>query len=335
MKIIEWFKPWIEKIKKLLLNRWFRSAIQISILALCAIYLINNLQSIKSAQVEFHVNFYLLILSCGITICTVLLGALGFYLTLKAMIIPINWIEAINIHLQSNLAKYIPGYAWQLVGKAYLTQRRGVSVRLVGLAMTIELIQLLLAGIFVTFLSLPVGLSASWRVGNLISIFLPIIRVISFVIFLLFPFCVSWIISKTRIINQNVSTNPMILFGASLSILASWVLFGYSFWLLGKTFFPVSIDQLPLFVFTLAASFLIGLAIVIVPGSIGVRESIMVWFLGPIVGAPQAVIIAAFSRVIVTISEILSAYAFRIVTRKWNNPKVLEVQSNPEQRDEL
>ncbi len=333
MSIIEWFKPWIEKVKKLLLNRWFRSAMQISILALCAIYLINNLQSIKSAQVEFHVNIYLLVISCAITICTVFLGALGFYLTVKAMLMPINWMEAINIHLQSNLAKYIPGYAWQLIGKAYLTQRTGVSVRLVGLAMTIELVQLFLAGICVAFLSLPVDIMVSWRFGNLFSSFLPIIRIISFVIFLLFPIAVSWIFNKTKIINQTMSASPVILLGASLSMFASWILFGYSFWLLGKTFFPVSIDQLLLFVFTLAASILIGLVIIVVPGSIGVRESIMVWFLGPVVGAPQAVIIAAISRVIITISELIGAYTFRIIKRRWNNPKVLEVQINTDQRD--
>jgi uncharacterized membrane protein YbhN (UPF0104 family) len=324
MNNVDRIRPWMEKIKNLLLNRWFRLAVQISILVLCAIYLINNLQSIKSAHVDFHVNIYLLIISCGITICTVLLGAFGFYLTLKAMSIPINWSEAINIHLQSNLAKYIPGYAWQLIGKAYLTKRTGVSVGLVGMTMTIELIQLLLAGMCVAFLSLTADISVRWGIGNLIGSYLPVIRFFSIVIFLLFPIGVSWILKKTKINNQTVSANPMVLLGASLSMFASWILFGYSFWLIGKTFFPVSISQLLVFVFTMAASVIIGLAIVIVPGSIGVRESIMVWLLGPIIGGPQAVIIAAISRVNITISELVSAFAFKAVTRHRNNPKVLE-----------
>jgi len=333
MNIIDRFRPWIAKIKKLLLKRWFRSALQISILALCAIYLITNFQSIKSAHVEFHINIYLLVLSCVVTICTVLLGAFGFFLTLKAMSIPINWIEAINIHLQSNLAKYIPGYAWQLIGKAYLTKRTGVSGGLVGLAMTIELVQLLLAGMCVALLSLPVDAVVNWRGWNLISSFLPIIRFIFLGIFLLFPFSVSWILNKSKIIKHTVNANPVVLLGAALSMFTSWILFGYSFWLLGTTFFPISIDQLLMFVFTLAASILIGLAIVIVPGSIGVRESIMVWFLGPIVGAPQAVIIAALSRVVVTISELVSAFAFQVVKRDWNNPKVLDYKDISEKDD--
>jgi uncharacterized membrane protein YbhN (UPF0104 family) len=110
-------------------------------------------------------------------------------------------------------------------------------------------------------------------------------------------------------------------------------LFGYSFWLLGKSLITVTTDQLFIFVFTLAASFLIGLAIIIVPGSIGVRESVMVWLLGPVVGAPQAVIIAALARFTVTLSELFSAFVFRLIKRGWNNPKVLDTDSNTDGRD--
>jgi uncharacterized membrane protein YbhN (UPF0104 family) len=112
-----------------------------------------------------------------------------------------------------------------------------------------------------------------------------------------------------------------------------WLLFGYSFWLLGNALFQVNIDQLFIFIFTLSASFLIGLAVVIMPGSIGIRESIMVWLLGPVVGAPQAVIIATVARVTVTLSELISALAFKVLKRSLNNPKVLEPRVNLDRRE--
>ena len=58
-----------------------------------------------------------------------------------------------------------------------------------------------------------------------------------------------------------------------------------------------------------------ALAVLIVPGSIGVRESIMVMILGPVLGAPLAVIIAALARLVLTLSELVSALGFRLAQR--------------------
>jgi uncharacterized membrane protein YbhN (UPF0104 family) len=85
--------------------------------------------------------------------------------------------------------------------------------------------------------------------------------------------------------------------------------------MLGAALQPLPFTQVGLFTFTLAVSFLVGLAVLIVPGSIGVRESIMVMILGPALGAPLAVIIAALARLVLTLSELVSAFGFRLVQR--------------------
>jgi uncharacterized membrane protein YbhN (UPF0104 family) len=321
-------KSWIASIKKVVQNRWFRLAVQLLILILCLLYLIDNLQTIKAAQLKFAINLPLVILSTGLTILAVFLGAFGYYLVLNALFIPINCFEAMYIHLQSNLAKYIPGYAWQLVGKAYLTTRSGVSAGLVGLAMAIELFQLIYAGIVVALLTLPPEVAARWQIGETILYLLPFIRLIAIVLFFLIPFILSWLMKKNKDINRTKNLQPITLLCASVCMFIGWILFGYSYWLLGKALLPINIDQLLVFIFTLTASFLIGLAIIIVPASIGVRESIMVWLLGPIVGAPQAVIIAALARVTVTVSELVSFFAFKVARRGLNNPKVLDPKVN-------
>lgn len=333
MNIKDRIRPWIEKIKSLLQNRWFRTALQILILVMCGLYLYKNLKNILTSQVEFQINIYLLVISLGITIFTVLLGAFGFYLALKSLRMPIYCIEAINIHLQSNLAKYIPGYAWQLIGKAYLTKKTGVPGRMVGLVMTIELILLLLAGICMAILTLPVDIASDWQISNSVIRILPIIRIFSLALCFLFPFALTWVLNKTKISDTLEGSSAFTMFGALLSMFAGWISFGYSFWLLGKAFFPIATSQIPAFIFTLTTSIIIGLAIVIVPGSIGVRESIMVWLLGPIIGSPQAVIIAISSRLVVIISELVSAFTFRILKQRWNNPKVLVSQDISERRD--
>ncbi len=323
MKIVDRFRPWAVKIKDLLQNKWIRLVIQVSILTLCGIYLVRNFQNIIAIQLKFQVNIYLLVLVTIITICSVFLGALGFYFTLKAMRISIHWREVINIHLQSNLAKYIPGYAWQLIGKAYLTKQAGISTKLVGASMTVELLQLVLAGLCVGIITLPESLLTRLGVVNSAINLLPIFRVLCGVILFTFPLVIYWGLVKGRIVHQSRDLDLIYFYAASLVLTLSWIVFGYSFWLSGKAIFSVPFSQLQLFMFTLTASFIIGLAIIIVPASIGVRESIMVWLLGPVVGGPQAVIIAGVARIVVTISELVSAYAFGLIRRGKNNPKVL------------
>jgi uncharacterized membrane protein YbhN (UPF0104 family) len=146
-------------------------------------------------------------------------------------------------------------------------------------------------------------------------------------------FGINMILNSSKRTSKTKSVKPLVLLGASLSMFVGWILFGYSFWLIGNAFFQVNIDNLFTFIFTLSASFLIGLAVVIMPGSIGVRESIMVWLLGPVIGAPQAVIIATIARITVTISELVSAFAFKVLKRSLNNPKVLDPRDNLDRRE--
>ena len=301
MTLFDRVNPWVAQAKKLVGNRWVRISIQILILALCAIYLVNNLQSIKSANVQIKVNVYLIIASLAMTIAVVFLGALGYFLTLRSFTIPIAWSQAFNIHLQSNLAKYIPGYAWQLVGKAYLTGDAGYSIGLVGMAMATELFLLVMTGMLALIVCLPADFLSRFRIEINPNGLIPDLRLLAILLLIIISLGGYWLLKRSQKLVHSKEVKPLRLLAASASMLAGWILFGFSFWLLGKALFTVSIQELYLYVFTLSASILIGLAVVIVPGSIGIRESIMVWMLGPSIGAPQAVIVAALARVIVTL----------------------------------
>ena len=328
MTLTDRLLPLFTRAKKLVQNRWFRITIQVLILILCAVYLFTNLRSIRSSNLEIKFIFYLMAASLAITVGVVFLGALGYYLTLRAFRLPIQWNKAFNIHLQSNLAKYIPGYAWQLVGKAYLTGEAGYSIRSVSLVMVVELAQLVLTGLLTAVLCLPAGFLARFGIAINPVGWIPDLRFIGVFLLVVISLAGYWVLRQSRKLVQAREIDWMRLAGSSASMLAGWILFGFSFWLLGKALFPVTLQQLYVYVFTLSASILIGLAVVIVPASIGVRESIMVWVLGPLIGAPQAVIFAALARVIVTLSEILSAYAFKLVRPGLINPKGLDVDKD-------
>jgi hypothetical protein len=188
--------------------------------------------------------------------------------------------------------------------------------------MTIEIIQLLLAGFCIALQTIPKYVLISLNLWSAISPYLTLVRFIFWAAYLTLPMIIWWIHKKTKLVKQVERINLKLFYLGSVTAVIGWLSFGYSFWLLGTALFPITPDQVTLFMFTISSSILIGLAIIIVPASIGVRESVMVWILGPVIGAPQAVIVAALARLIVTLSEIVSAYGFKLlhlpgITRKY------------------
>jgi uncharacterized membrane protein YbhN (UPF0104 family) len=254
----------------------------------------------------------------GITIIAVFLGALGWWLILLSLQQEINWQSAARVHLNSNLAKYLPGYAWQLVGKAYLTKQMGVSTGAIGIGMALELLLLVLTGIWVMVVFIPVEMIGNWieLEANLFSDILPWMIVVLSLLLIGLPVTISWFIKKNRKLSATLSVNPRILFAATLSILTGWILFGISFWCLGSSLMPFNFTDIKLFTFTLATSFLVGLAVLFVPGGIGIRESLMVFFLGPFMTGPIAVLVATISRIVLVLCELTSALIMNLYT-KW------------------
>jgi uncharacterized membrane protein YbhN (UPF0104 family) len=315
------FQPALGKIKRILQNRWFRIVSQILIVSLSIIYLVWNYRDagelLSKTRIDYGIIFIALILTLG----AVFLGAIGWGFTLFAFDPKAAWKESLRTHLLSNLAKYIPGYAWQLVGKAYLTNKQGTPGVIVGIAMVAELAQLVLLGLGLSLAFIPPELVDQW-LGFVHQLGLLIIRLTGIAILIAVPFLLYLIINRLPRTPAGFKIQFRMLLLASFSILIGWVLFGISFWMIARAIYPIPLGSLPGFMFTLAASIIIGLAIVIVPGSIGVRESIMVYLLSALsILSPIAVMIAIISRIVVTISEIAGYLIFQFLVYTRGNNK--------------
>lgn len=318
------FRTKIKKVyyflKQLFQNRTFKLTVQGIILVICIAFLASNFQNSKELLADVRINYPALASSLFVTVLSVYLGALGWGLTLKAVGEKIPRRESTHIHLASNLAKYIPGYAWQLVGKAYLTNQAGASTSGIGFAMILEIAQLVLIGFGLILIFLPNELVRVWSNLGFINDQINLIRAIGIFILLIIPGMMILLLKMMRKFRGELVLYPRALYSASSVILAGWLLLGISFWLLGVAFLPIAISDIPRFIFTLAASFLIGLAIIIVPGSIGVRESIMVYLLTLFsIASPIAVLIATFSRLILTLSELSLYFLDKLFFHKRNN----------------
>jgi hypothetical protein len=317
--IFEKLKPIVATGQRWLRIRPVRIIIQVLILSFSIFYLIRSYQTVDLSKLELTIYSINLVWSLVITITALFLGGLGWWFSLRTVDQTIKLSEAMRIHSVSNLAKYLPGYAWQLLSKGYLTKKIGVPTKMIGIAMTLELTQIIIGGLWVIILFFPDEIYQSIQFIRESAFFFRILRYVLLAIITLFPILLPWIIKKVDPRRATVSMNSYQLILASGSILAGWLLFGIAFWMIGDAISPVPYQSIPIFIFSLAVSFLIGFLIIIIPASIGVRESLMVFLLGNLLTAPVAVIVAAMSRLILTISELFFAGIILLYTRLSQN----------------
>lgn len=297
-------------------RRWFRLGIQVAVVSLSLLYLWSNFQGARNLFSHAEIDLLLLALAWILTIVAVLLGALGWRFTLFGLKLDAPWKKTLHIHLASNLAKYVPGFAWQLVGKAFLARQAGYPALETGLAMTIELVLLVALGSILAVVCLPASLLESWQAGGLITAYLGAIKVL----------VAAGIAAITLLLGRRFFDSPRLrnrvhlsvphLLAAGGILLAGWIAFGFAFWLMGTAISPISWETIPSFIFVLTASVLIGLAIVFIPGSFGVREGLMVFFLTGIGMLPAlAVVAAVLSRILVILGELAGYFVFQIISR--------------------
>ncbi len=294
-------RAWRARFAPLLQNRWLRLGLQVIILLFCAVYLVRSLQGIASPELLLKSNLWLALAALAGTIVSTFLGALNWWIVLRALGQQVPWRTAARIHFQSTLAKYLPGYFWQLLGKAYMTRQAGSSLRNVGLALMVEMGIIYATGIAMMLLLLPGGMAQVVGLQNS----LPILAAAAVLLLAAIPFVTRWLVRRLGASGQPAADLGG-LAGSEVLVVVNWVLIGGYFWLLGNAITPVSLDQLASFIFVLTASFLIGFLVLIVPGSIGVREAIIVFLLGPALGNPLAVVVALLDRAAFILGEVLS-----------------------------
>ena len=92
--------------------------------------------------------------------------------------------------------------------------------------------------------------------------------------------------------------------------LVAWIGYGIAFWVLARGVFPDTVLEPRLAIGGFVAAYLAGLLAVVVPGGIGVREAVLLAIFGGPLGAGQAVLLAAISRLVLTACEIGAAALF-------------------------
>ncbi|GAP62698.1 hypothetical protein ARMA_1121 [Ardenticatena maritima] len=262
------------------------------------LYLAHNLQPLLQYGWTFTWRWSFLALAWTFTFAAIWLGAIGWWHMLRALLPApqISLLQAADIHLKSNLAKYLPGYAWQLVGKAYLARAQAVPPKVLSFAMTLELGAILGSG---AVLAAGTSFFYSFPLPTSLLVFIRAVGGIAFILLITLPFLWSIVLHKWEIPNLSMQRYWL----AVLAMATGWLCFGIGFWALAATLQPVALNMLPHFIFIVVGAFSVSLAVLFVPGGIGVRESVITFLLSPLLGASAAVMVATLSRILLITGE--------------------------------
>jgi len=279
-----------------------------AIVGLSLYYLGTNIARgmVELGEFQWQVNWLDLLISFALTLLCVILGGPVWNLVLKSLGHDLGLRASTRAHLQANVTKYVPGFAWQIVGKAYLTRRRGVPTQIVGVAIGLEFGLLVLTGVFLAALLLP----ASYLKLDWMPSYAPALRLLVALVMALITAGLPWLARAwTRYARRRkwsrweMEVQPKAIWGASGLLITAWLLLGLAFHLLVTAVYPVGWQALPISAFSLIVSFLISLAVIFIPSGIGVREGLMAYLLGAIIPPAPASVIALLARLLLIICE--------------------------------
>jgi glycosyltransferase 2 family protein len=190
------------------------------------------------------------------------------------------------------LAKYVPGGAWQYVGRAALAARLGVPLRLGAGSLALEAAcSLAAAGLVAAFIL------ATSPAGAAVAIAIAVLGLGAFLFAGRLPLV------------ARVVADVAALRSALVRYLLAWVVFGAAFWLTAAGLYSVSVSQFPLYTGVFAAAWGAGFVVVFAPGGLGVREAVIVALLRGRLGESEAIVLAATSRIAFTLVDLAGGAA--------------------------
>jgi len=248
-----------------------------------------------------------------VTACTAL-GAFAWVLLVRALGSSLDMVRGTQIHLISNLVKYVPGFIWSYAGKAYLSIERGVSTSVAVLSVLIEFVILFVSGFAFAVLFFPFSGLVAWPVGfglwfQAIAT-LVVVGAIAGLPLTGRKVAAAFVRARPdwRGI-ERINWNQLALVLA-IFVLA-WGLLALGFSVLDTT--AGSASGLPGWVdlsrraFALVAALLVGQVVLFIPMGIGVRESVFVVLLSPTLPPAFVLIAALVFRLEMMIGEVVLA----------------------------
>ena len=295
------------------LYKFFRNYIQIFVFIICLFYviinynnIIENIVYINFKSINFYFSFFLVFFG-------IFLGGIVWNLILISSEFKIKFLKSLDIHFSSNIAKYIPGFAWQIFGKFLLTNEIIKEKKIVGRLILKEFLLIIISGYQIFSIIFLIEKSINQELTFVFPSYLKIFIVLSNIIILLF-FIYYFRKFPIYLLIGKISKDLLILF----IIYLAWIINSLSLYFL--IFSTGARIEIIYSIFVLSASYLVGFLIFIVPGSFGIREGVLVLLLQMVIDKDLAIVISILTRLLTMSGELFWFLTIKLLT-KINNPK--------------
>jgi hypothetical protein len=256
----------------------------------------------KILEYDWNVNYYFLVFSLVLSIVGAFLIALGWNLILRVLGGRLTYKKALKIFFITDLAKYIPGKVWTMLGKVYLCKKEGIPVARTSASVVIQPLIQVVSGLLIFLLSLPFWTRTSDFVNNL-YFFFPLIPL---GLVLLYPAIITKLLNFVLIKLRQKPIELRIKYRDILLILllwcGLWILAGVTYYSLIIAVHPFPISLLPV---TMGIFAIAGVSQFLTPSGIGVLEGMLTLLLSLYFPVPVAILIALLARVWKTVTELV------------------------------
>lgn len=215
---------------------------------------------------------------------------------------------AVRTFFVANLGRYVPGKLWQIAGLALLARQKGVSPAVATTAAVLGQGAALVGASLVGSAALLGAGPVYRRVGlwslAAVAVALAVVSLPP-VLRRLIPL---WFRLARRARPEDLEVGPGFALRWVLLYTLNWGIYAIAFWIFVRSFdLPGGVlDVAPAF----AAAYVLGYVAVFAPAGLGVREGMLTFFLGPVLGAGSAGAVAVIARLWTTVVEVVPAGAF-------------------------
>jgi len=256
----------------------------------------------KIVKYDWNINYYFLTYSFVLFVVGSILIALGWNLILRMLGGRLGCKRALKIFFITDLAKYVPGKVWTIVGKVYLCAKEGIPIAKTSASVVIQPLIQVIAGILIFLVSLPFWTKTN-DFMNQLYFFLPLIPI---GLIVLHPAIMTKILNfvltrlKQKPIELNIKYKDILLI--LLLWCGLWILTGIASYFLIISIYSFPVSELPVVIgiFSIA-----GISQFLTPSGIGVLEGVLTVLLGLYVPVHIAIFIALLVRVWKTVTELV------------------------------
>lgn len=312
------FKSLYQKMTNAFQQKRFRTLIYLGILALSGSFIAfityRNWNQLTSQHWQFDYRY--LLFSVLIFSIAMLPSTAGWHSLIRAMGYPLSYRTNLHHYSISAIPRHVPGMVLYLTNRSMLYEEDGVPPMVTLAASAGEIILSGATGFITAMLLFALGLEQLSEYSGV-----RIAAIVSVIVLILLLFFTPWLNHLVQKVFEHWNIQIRQINNHDLLIALGWYLLawiggGFFLFILTRSIIPVEWNILPVMIGIWGAAGAVSLTIGAIIQGLGIREVTMAGLLTLVVPEIAAVVIAVGFRLVFTLSEVLWALIFVVITRQ-------------------